>query len=322
MKILILLLSITFVFQWTQAQFEPELYVGAKGFAKRVTNLSNVKTQEINQVGIRLFGTSTTELSKFLADYKHIDGLTIVADSLINLGDVLHGLTKLEYLELDCPQLKELPNEIGLCKQLKQIYISDSQLDGLPESFRDLENLESLEIRKANFESFPIAIVKLKNGLHNLTLDVKNITQLPDDFYELKHRANENNSKGSILLSNASLLKKLPENFGSLGFLVIIYDAESLVDVSSLQAEYAPFELRLLGLTGRHQLRRILKSVKNPRNLSLTLGMENCPPLFPRAYKKINGINRLELSCCSKKNYSNKKARLIKRLPDTPVIFY
>lgn len=150
------------------------------------------------------------------------------------------------------------------------------------------------------------------------------ISSLPNNFSSLKFKPEEDvtsfKQKGSIGLGNFYQLKRLPPNIRDLNFRLFLDNGKSLKDISSLNSSDKEFEVSL-NLESVWQSIRVLRSIKNANNLTLSLYLEDTY-IFPRSLIRLKGLEKLELRTLHKKIKPWKLKRLKKRMPNTKIVIY
>lgn len=77
--------------------------------------------------------------------------------------------------------IAKVSGEIAQCRQLMSLFLWNNRLKTLPEEFSELVNLEMLQLRSNQFESFPEVLVSLPK-LRDLQLENNPLCQLPESF--------------------------------------------------------------------------------------------------------------------------------------------
>jgi hypothetical protein len=101
-------------------------------------------------------------------------------------------------------QLQSLPDSIGNLENLTELDLCDNQLQSLPDSIGNLENLTELDLRENQLQSLPDSIGNL-NNLTELYLRDNQLQSLPDSIGNL-------NNLQRINLKNNNLIS-LPPRF-------------------------------------------------------------------------------------------------------------
>ncbi len=93
----------------------------------------------------------------------HVPGiLRYESICLRSIPDTIGNLSNLRELDLSDNNLETLPESIGYLKKLEELYLSGNRnFRRLPDSIGDLENLETLELEETNLESLPESMGKL-----------------------------------------------------------------------------------------------------------------------------------------------------------------
>ncbi len=105
-------------------------------------------------------------------------------NSELNLKMDLVELYKSEvFMEIN-KEFKSLPKEIGILKNVKDMYLTNSKLTTLPGEIGQLKNLEKLYIPRNQIETLPVEMKNLIN-LKNLGLNYNNLTHIPEIIFEI-----------------------------------------------------------------------------------------------------------------------------------------
>jgi len=84
-------------------------------------------------------------------------------------------------LDLQGKNISELPNDIGLLKQLKWLSLQNNNLTTLPDSFGELISLQTLRLRGNKVSQLPATMSMLIN-LQNLDLSKNSLTAIPSSI--------------------------------------------------------------------------------------------------------------------------------------------
>ncbi|WP_194792961.1 leucine-rich repeat domain-containing protein [Caenimonas koreensis] len=145
-------------------------------------------------------------------------------------------------LNLNGMNLVQLPAQIGLLTNLRDLVLNDNQLTELPAEIGELVNLRSIQLTNNQLTQLPAQIGRL-SALRELRLNGNPLTHLPDEFWELTGL--------NILYLAQTRLLYLPsaiERFSGLLALDLSY-----TEMRHLPAEIGGLNsLRYLGLSGNH----------------------------------------------------------------------
>jgi len=286
-----------------------------------ISDLQDERVQNATMLILKIETSDTTVINNALIQIKHVEELFIFSDSIRLFGEGLTDLHELKRLVIFCSQLESLPEKFGELTNLLGLEIETSKLTELPKSFSNLHQLDYLAVHQANFLVFPDEVLQLKNGLYYLHLDIPNITALPDNFSSLKFKLlDDQSTHGYMTLTNCVSLISLPPNIRSLNFRLFLKDAKSITDISSLNNGEQHFNLMITNMGSRRQVKKMLRSLKNSKNLSLIIDTECLLP-FPRVLKKLDELEKLELLTNGNGLKPRQKACLTKRMPNTEIVF-
>ncbi|KAL3720105.1 hypothetical protein ACJRO7_005008 [Eucalyptus globulus] len=139
--------------------------------------------------------------------------------SLVEIGKSIGKLVQLNYLEIDvCNRLRELPEEVGCLKALKELIVRGTILGPvgsyLPHSIGNLQCLTRLEMESIGIGELPKSIGQLKD-LERLSFSrCDELRKLPDSIGELE-------SLRELDLSHTKVTE-LPDSTGNLRKLEVI----------------------------------------------------------------------------------------------------
>ena len=203
-----------------------------------------------------------------------LEFLDLGAASLTTLPTSITNLTALRTLRLGSNPIAELPADFGRLTELRQLWLHFNTLpNGLPESFRQLRNLEELALQDAQWSELPGWFGELQS-LRSLGLSYTGITQLPASFTSLT-------ALDSVDLRQ-NRLQALPADFGNLQRLrQLILDSNQL---TTLPASFANLQ-SLRGLSMYNNLfgtvPGALGSLSQLRSLSLhSCRLNELPPFM------------------------------------------
>ena len=111
-----------------------------------------------------------------------VTGLQIAYMNFSVIPAALGKLIELRSLNIQgISRLTVLPSEIGNCKKLRELILSDNQLDSLPAIIGDLDSLVTLSVNGNRLEKLPRELGRLQ---HLEFLDVRNnsLVQLPREI--------------------------------------------------------------------------------------------------------------------------------------------
>jgi Leucine-rich repeat (LRR) protein len=128
------------------------------------------------------------------------------------IKEAIKHWTSKKHFSLGCVEIKKLPDNIGILKNLENLSIPYNELTELPNSFENLESLRKLNLCSNNFTKFPKVLFKLKK-LDYLHIDGNNISEeeilkfsneLPECF--VTYDPNQGSKKKRIILNNKKIV--------------------------------------------------------------------------------------------------------------------
>lgn len=105
--------------------------------------------------------------------------------SFENLGNYLQEVNKHNSIFAERKEITYMPQEIGYCTSLEEIYLSYNKLTNIPKEIGQLKNLEVLYLANNKLSSLPKEIGKLKK-LQALYLGNNKLKTLPKEISNLK----------------------------------------------------------------------------------------------------------------------------------------
>ena len=130
---------------------------------------------------------SMEDFHHLFSDYHHKDFLKIwMLGKLHEYAP--NWFTPIQKLEVEAiPYLEEIPQEILLCHDLRELVIDGGKMKKLPSFLQSLSKLEKLTIAKVSLSSFPVEICDgpLSKSLRDLHFQECPFTDLPDEIARL-----------------------------------------------------------------------------------------------------------------------------------------
>ncbi|KAL6329283.1 hypothetical protein AAG906_015487 [Vitis piasezkii] len=190
------------------------IFLNLEGCKNLKSFLSSIHMESLQNLSL----SGCSKLKKFPKVQGAMDNLS----ELSLKGTAIKGLPlSIEYLNGlallnlgECRSLDSLPSCIFKLKSLKTLILSNcSRLKKLPEIRENMESLKELFLDHTGLRDLPSSIEHL-NGLVLLKLNIcKKLASLPETICKLT-------SLQTLTLSGCSELKKLPDDMGSLQYLV------------------------------------------------------------------------------------------------------
>ncbi|MEA1873694.1 MAG: leucine-rich repeat domain-containing protein [Bacteroidota bacterium] len=120
------------------------------------------------------------EITK-LPTLKHLE---LNMPNIENLPNDIRNLTALESFSCTISSLKELPENVSAWKNLSFLNISYTAIKALPQNIGELKNLKTLKLNDNEISQLPSSFTQLEN-LEHLEINNTNIQSLPEDIGEL-----------------------------------------------------------------------------------------------------------------------------------------
>lgn len=197
--------------------------------SEKIGQLTNLKTLILDKNRI-------TDLPDALLSLPKLEKVTVLGNRKINFAQYFKLLAKLKTETLSLASygyLKQIPEDIGLIKTLKNLNLSLNPLKSLPESIGELNNLETLNLRGNQLSDLPASFAQLTNlktldigenqfsklpksvlgmsALTGLTLDKNQLTTFPKNIDKLQALVTINCSQNQLV--------ELPDSFANLSKL-------------------------------------------------------------------------------------------------------
>lgn len=157
--------------------------------------------------------SNAKEFPKELANCMNLHKISIGWHKNLNipkLFQLLGKLPKLDTLDMMACNLREIPKEIALLKELKYLKLELNYLTQIPPEIGQLQKLESLNLTSNKLTQLPTEIGLLKQ-LKELILNSNDLTQIPASICDLKQLQK--------LYIQSNDLEQLPEQIGDLAQL-------------------------------------------------------------------------------------------------------
>lgn len=172
---------------------------------------------------LSLEGNLITQVPATLGALSRLEWVSLANNRLAEFpGAVLSGWGgSLRHLDLRCNQLVSLPSELGECKALEELYVSDCLLASLPDTIGGCTNLVVLAAARNALVALPPSLA-LCQSLQCLDLTNNQLGALPGELVEGWPELRE------LLLSN-NALPALPEQMGTLSQLEVLAASNNLL---------------------------------------------------------------------------------------------
>ena len=215
-------------------------------------------------------------------------------ENLESLPDVMVNLSQLKKFSMSgCRKITQLPADFGSLGALT-IFAAlhwpqgPSSLTFLPESFSRLSCLEELWLSDCHSLELPKSVKGLVK-LRVLHLHKTGLTQLPDDFGDLK-------SLVELHITENNFLQSLPESFGKLSLLKIL-SLEKCRNFRNLPSSFGQLQsLDFLNLESCPiQDGDLPLNFGGLRNLSTLFMQENKLTMMPDGFRYLTALARLNM---------------------------
>ena len=179
-------------------------------------------------------------------------------------------LASIKTLNLSGLNMRSVPKEIGLFKNLRSLTLSNNRLTNLPDELGHLKKLEMLDLNRNQLTALPLCICSLRSLIH-LTVCHNQLETLPVEISCLSHL--------QLLFLGDNRLSTLPDSIGALKFLFCLsVDQNRLISLPSSIGKL--YELSSLFLYDNQisTLPVTIKGLKKLRVLSLACNrLKNVP---------------------------------------------
>lgn len=192
----------------------------------------------------------------------------------------LKHLSKLEVLDLQANDLKEMPEGLAELKKLTFLTISNnSELRNIDCNWEKLQNLEILDLSRKNIRNYPVGLQQLHN-LKYLNLGQNKFSKIPpleDQIYKLR-----------VLLIDGNLLDNLPENISHYRDLEVL--SANFCGLNFLPVDFGLLKnLQVLNLERSH-LNTLPKGIEDNLNLA-TLNLKGNSGLDEKSLHQLVFMN-------------------------------
>ncbi len=127
---------------------------------------------------------STSSNCYFLTNDEHVSVLSLNNCQLKALPSVLGCLKMLTSLDLESNNLEKIPETVCDLEQIINLNLSYNKIKTLPNNFGNLKRLNLLNLSRNQLEILPEGLSSLK-FLERLYLQCNKLKSLPEDFYTL-----------------------------------------------------------------------------------------------------------------------------------------
>lgn len=139
--------------------FIAELKSQIECLEKLYTNIDSalVNPECVKFLAIYHYDVDTIDILKF----SNLKRISLYDSNPYNFLKIAYKFDSLELIKIEL-NLNNIPEEIGYCKNLKQLHLQRVNITKLPSSIGNLKNLEFLNINYSKLEELPEEITNLK----------------------------------------------------------------------------------------------------------------------------------------------------------------
>lgn len=201
----------------------------------------------------------------------NVDTLILIGTHNLDYAQAFKKLSKIKsltYLDLTGSNLHTLPNEIGLLTQLITLKLRNTKLTYLPLTFRNLKNLEYLDLSANELKIDPtLDILKNIKNLKFLDLGHNKIDHLPKSIACFKNL--------EVLCLDDNFLEEIPVEIYELSKLKVLYlDGNKLKKLPKSLEKLV--NLKILSILGNRFTEESVQEIQNMKDVILIV---NNPPL-------------------------------------------
>ncbi|MDA3911135.1 MAG: leucine-rich repeat domain-containing protein [Bacteroidales bacterium] len=170
----------------------------------------NIQLKTFPNLAILHIKCRDDKLHENISTFSTLKHLELNMPNIENLPNDISNLSALERFSCTISSLKELPESVSAWKNLKSLDISYTAIQALPQSIGDLRNLETLKLNDNEINQLPASFTQLEN-LKHLEINNTNIQSLPENLGELSNLQHLEcrHSEISEIPSSAEQLKSL-----------------------------------------------------------------------------------------------------------------
>jgi internalin A len=216
--------------------------------------------------------------------------------------------TNVDYLNLSDLELNRLPESISQLQNLSTLDLNNNQLNNLPESISQLQNLSTLNLYNNRFSYLPESISQLEN-LSTLALHNNQLNSLPQSISQLKNLSQfylHNNELGNLpecisQLQNLSQLYlhnnelgSLPESISQLKNLSQLYLHSN--ELGSFPESISQLKNLSQLYLANNKLGHLPESISQLKNLSILSLSNNELGSLPESISQLKSLTQLSLS--------------------------
>jgi Leucine-rich repeat (LRR) protein len=227
----------------------------------------NTIEEDLKIANDRLFNILRDGNEKLALDFSKQYNLDII-DLLQKMASDEFISNKVELLFLNETDLDRIPSFISKFKNLKELNISGTEIQGLPPSFKELVQLVRLDLSKTKLSTLPKDIGNL-TALKYLNLLKTDLKKLPNNFSELKNL--------EVLNLNKTKIKTFPESVLQLSKLKELYSPYLIEEIPVNISRLKNLEILDLSSTAVKNLPESIGQLTNLKYLSLPSEIDELP---------------------------------------------
>ncbi|WP_026464292.1 leucine-rich repeat domain-containing protein [Adhaeribacter aquaticus] len=269
-----------------------------KEFPVEIFSLKELTSLNINGNQIKYFDENITKLSKltglnlsdndfgiiptYVLELPSLTGLFAAENTNITFESTEFISSNIKELELIGCGLKEFPIIITKFSAINTIYLMDNNLKSLPNDFKLLKNLVSIDLGNNKFKEIPNELIEILGNLETLDISYNNIKEINFDFKPAK--------KLRKLDLSGNRIKSLPSNFDSLDNLLFLELNDNELEFIDEDIFHNTNRIKFLSLQNNY-LKTVPKSIGELKNLTDLNLMNNCLEILP---SEIGGLIKLK----------------------------
>ena len=147
---------------------------------------------------------------KIINEIEKVSGVSLNRNVDFNYFKIKEGQLIEYYMDEDYQDLKSLPENFGIFKNLQKMSLTGSSIVSLPESIGEIKELKELNLSNNQLTSLPESFVNL-TSITKLNLSNNKFSEIPTQLWGLKELTELNLRNNPLSDEENNIMKKVPD---------------------------------------------------------------------------------------------------------------